>query len=139
MKKRLYISGAITKDPDFARKFRATADWIREHGGLYYNPAGHAEIIPDASWCEYMQISHSALQFFCDGLVFMPGAEYSAGAQMELYWAQGWRKQIYLDDSKGESDELEKTMRYLQTHAMSFSMLSAARLEAEPEEEGEEE
>lgn len=139
MSKRLYISGAITKDPDFARKFSATADWIREHGGLYYNPAGHADVIPDADWLEYMMISHHALEYFCDSLVFMPGAEYSAAAQEELYWARGWDKQIYLDDSKGESDELKKTMRYLQTHGVSFSMLSAARLATEPEEEGEEE
>lgn len=137
MRKRLYISGAITKDPDFRRKFSATADWIREHGGLYYNPAYHAEVLPDASWIEYMTISYDSLRYVCDGLVFIPGAEYSAGAQMELYWAKGWGKQIYLDDSKGESDELKKTMRYLQTHVVSFSMLSAARLAAEPEEEGE--
>lgn len=136
MRKRLYISGAISKDPDYYEKFSATAAWIAAHGAAYFNPAELNKVIPEAAWGTYMIFCNTGMKM-CDAMVLLPGAEYSAGSQIELHWAREKGLPIYLDDTKGESDALEKTMRYLQTHVMSFAMLSSARLAEEPEEEGE--
>lgn len=135
MRKRFYISGAISKDPDYYEKFKATAEWISAHGGTYYNPAEQSKVMPEASWGAYMSFCCAGMKM-CDAMVLLSGGEYSAGAQIELYWAKDWGLPIYLDDTKGESDDFKKTLRYLQTHVMSFAMLSSARLAEGPEEEG---
>lgn len=90
---RIYISGAMTSDPDYEKKFNAAERWIRRKypdaevvnpvslsRELEWNRGAKPDSLPRA---EYLKKDISEL-VECDRLMAIPGFEKSAGAMLEI-------------------------------------------------------
>lgn len=90
---RIYISGAMTSDPDYEEKFDAAEEWIckkfanaevvnpvRLSRELEESRGAKPDSLPRA---EYLKRDIKAL-VECDRLVAIPGFEKSAGAMLEI-------------------------------------------------------
>jgi hypothetical protein len=76
---KIYISGAISSDPDYKAKFAAAEVAILGKGHSVMNPA----ILPlGFTWSEYMTIA-LAMQRVCEATLFLDNWLRSPGAQIE--------------------------------------------------------
>lgn len=91
---RIYISGPITGDPGARWKFDQAAQIIKDRGHEYINPARLADVIPDASWRDYIDV---CLQLVpkADAITFLEGWQGSNGARREREEAAVWGLQRY--------------------------------------------
>lgn len=102
---RLYISGPITKDPNYKRKFQGAKDALLAKGYDVVNPAELVEVIGTSfSYDEIMSIDLDLL-YRCDALVQLPGWENSRGANIEYGYALGADKIILALDNLLEEGE----------------------------------
>ena len=86
---RIYISGGMTSDPGYRKKFQETEDKLRLQGHDAVNPARVADIIrTDMTWDEWMSIDIGLLKV-CDAIYMMAGYKDSRGANRELGFAMG--------------------------------------------------
>ena len=85
-RKRVYLSGAMTGQPDLNfPAFHAEAARLRALGYLVVNPA-ELNPNPKIGWHACMRNDLKAL-LDCDALVLLPGWEQSAGAHLEMHVA----------------------------------------------------
>jgi hypothetical protein len=91
--KRIYLSGAISEDPDYERKFKCAADQLRAKGFIVINPVeyGHkdlAEVDIKDSWEWHLMKDLSVMlgcgkiNDACQGLAVIPYGK-SVGADLE--------------------------------------------------------
>lgn len=78
----LYLSGPITKDPEYKEKFDAAESYLstwKEH--IVLNPA----VLPKGlkRYDDYLSIGHEMLKA-ADGIVMLKGWKESYGARVEL-------------------------------------------------------
>lgn len=92
---RLYLSGPITKDKHYERKFRTAAEKLREGGYTdIVNPAELTKVIgQEFEYGEIMSIDLTLLSM-CDALIQLPGWEHSRGANIEYGYALGADKLV---------------------------------------------
>lgn len=83
--KKVFISGKITGDPDYRKKFEEAEEELRAMGyTLIMNPA----VLPFGfEWDEYMKITMAMLDA-CDTVYFLKGWEKSQGAKLEALVAK---------------------------------------------------
>lgn len=117
---RIYISGAMTSDPDYEEKFNAAERWIRRKypDAEVVNPVRLSRELEESRCAEpdslprheYLKKDISEL-VECNRLMAIPGFEKSAGAMLEinialsLYLIVG---QISDDDFNSVLDEYRK-------------------------------
>ena len=102
MNKRVYISGPITGVENYREKFKAAADRLTAAGHVVINPAELADVLPVASWGEYMRIDFDLIELAW-ALVLLPGWETSRGCRAEVDLAEGLGLAIVkLDQILGE-------------------------------------
>lgn len=102
---RIYISGPISGNPDFAEQFEDAAAIIAERGHEYINPAELDKVLPDAAWRDYMDV---CLQLVpkADAITFLEGWQGSNGARREREEAAVWGLKRYdLDTDTFEDPE----------------------------------
>jgi hypothetical protein len=121
----LYLSGRVTSDPDYKRKFDAAETQLKEKGHIVLNPA----VMPIGlkEYDDYIRIS-LAMLCAADGIVMLPGWKKSKGARIELRDALKAGKKIFFGvesitrktahwlDSKSKPDpsaRREAIMRYI--------------------------
>ena len=86
---RIYISGPITSDPEYRKKFREAEEKLRLQGHDAVNPARVADIIrTDMTWDEWMSIDIGLLKV-CEAIYMLPNWQDSRGANRELGFAMG--------------------------------------------------
>jgi len=87
---KLYLSGSITKDPHYRRKFARAARIAREYGYEVENPAESIGLHAGWKWLDYMKEA-VRLMMACDGVALLPGWLRSRGARIEalLAWLIG--------------------------------------------------
>jgi hypothetical protein len=88
----VYISGAITSDPDFKRKFNKAANALREAGArICLNPAELPE-----GWGDYeAYMEHCMLMVRrAEVVVMLPCWSFSPGAKAERAYAESLRRII---------------------------------------------
>ena len=78
---RVYISGSITKDPDYREHFRAAEEKLRRLGMKVFNPAKF-EADTDKSWEDYMRKDLAELTR-CRAIYLLKGWKKSRGARIE--------------------------------------------------------
>ena len=79
---RIYISGAITGDPDFKSKFLAAESMLRLRGYETINPGKLYIVANGLTWKQYMKVCLKLLRF-ADGIYMLDGFERSEGAMWE--------------------------------------------------------
>ena len=85
-KKRIYISGPITDNPDYKEDFKRAEEWLWDNGYVPISPAKiNGEIPEQAEFThdEYMDVCLSILGK-CDGIYLLKGWQESRGALIEL-------------------------------------------------------
>lgn len=78
---RVYISGSITRDPDYREHFKAAEEKLRSLGMKVFNPAKF-EADPDKSWEDYMKADIAQLTR-CRAIYLLKGWKKSRGARLE--------------------------------------------------------
>ena len=90
----IYISGPITKDPNYKTKFAKAAGRIERAGHKVINPAVLADYAPGQSWSFYMTMALAALPW-CDAIYMLRDSEDSDGAMLEFGWAVDHNLRVY--------------------------------------------
>ena len=105
---RIYISGAITGDPDFKSKFLAAESMLRRRGYETINPGKLYLVANGLEHSQYMKICMKLLRY-ADAIYMLDGFERSRGAMREFNRAHLLPniKKIYLE---AEGDLPEVTM-----------------------------
>lgn len=84
---RIYISGGITGIPDYMEHFEKAEKYLTGCGHNVVNPARFGQVMPDATWSQYMRLSYVALSM-CDAIYMLYGWENSRGALVERSLAE---------------------------------------------------
>ena len=100
-KKRTYISGPITGDPDARERFRDAERSLIEDGGLPVNPFDNG-LADESPWQDHM-IADIRMLMSCDAIFMLKGWNESKGARMEFHIAEEMGMEI-LFESKIERD-----------------------------------
>jgi len=82
----IYISGKITGDKNYKKKFAAAARVLEENGYRVFNPAKDVELPGGAPREEYMKKAIINM-LLCDGVAMLPDWGESKGAALESYIA----------------------------------------------------
>lgn len=97
---KIYISGAISKDPDYKKKFAEAEDFLRSLGHVVINPAKNPEGL---TYKEYIDLGLHQLSK-CDAVYMLEGFRSSNGAIAEWAYANAVGLAINYDSER---------MRYL--------------------------
>jgi len=88
---KIYLSGKITGDPNYRKKFEKAASFFSDAGYVVMNPA----VLPEGMTPqEYMSINIPML-FAADAVAFLPDWTKSRGAQIEHELSQYAGKKVY--------------------------------------------
>ncbi len=97
--KKVYISGKITGDGNWQRKFLAAQRALEADGWTVLSPVLLAGVVLD--YQDYLAIDYAMIGV-CDAVAFLPDWERSPGARAELSVASAGRKRlIFLGDGGG--------------------------------------
>jgi nucleoside 2-deoxyribosyltransferase len=98
----VYISGAITNDPNYKDKFAKAEKYLTDKGHTVINPAKVAESLPELEHEQYMRIDKAMIDS-CDAVYFLKDWEQSKGAREEyLYALSNATKLIFEGDNEDE-------------------------------------
>jgi hypothetical protein len=78
---RIYISGSITRDPDYRAHFAKAEEKLRRQGLHVFNPAKN-EADPNKTWKDYMKYDIWQL-LTCSAIYMLKGWRRSKGARLE--------------------------------------------------------
>ena len=112
MNNRIYISGAITNNPNHESDFLDAQIKLLERGYQVINPVIVGKQLPkDLSYKEYMQIDLKLLDL-CDSIYMLEGWENSIGACCEYSYARTMGKNI-LFQTKNKNTTLTESKSVL--------------------------
>ena len=78
---RIYISGSITRDPDYRAHFARAEEKLRRQRLHVFNPAKN-EADPNKTWTDYMK--HDIRQLLdCSAIYLLKGWRKSKGSRLE--------------------------------------------------------
>jgi hypothetical protein len=90
----VYISGAITNDKHYRRKFAKAEKRLRKRGFEVINPAKIGDLMPKSfSHRDYMDIDLELLKK-ADAIYMLKGWHFSIGATVEFMYAGYWKKKL---------------------------------------------
>ena len=94
MKKKIYLSGKISGDPDFKEKFAQKERELTQQGYHVFNPAVHPDMF---TWEQFMELDLMALAN-CDSIYLLNDWKDSRGAKMEYDQAVKLGKEILFEN-----------------------------------------
>lgn len=77
---KIYISGAISTDPDYKRKFDCVEKMLKDKGFKVVNPTKHEKL--GKTWVHYMKKDIKQMMD-CDAIYLIPDYKTSNGAKIE--------------------------------------------------------
>ncbi len=96
-KKRVYIAGAISNDPNYKEKFDRAQAELEEHGYTVINPAKTPLDPEQFTNSEYLEVCRVYVKL-CDAVYFLNDWQTSLGATLEYAWAGQHGKQRMFQD-----------------------------------------
>ena len=96
---KIYISGPITHDPNYKKKFARAEEQLKAKGFEVLNPAKIAEAFPNLTYGQYMDLDLTLLSF-ADAIYMLKGWEESEGASEELVRAELYNLKVVLECDK---------------------------------------
>lgn len=95
----VYISGAITNNPNYQAEFQKAEQWLMSKGHTPINPAKLDLVLPKnkLTYEQFMKIDY-ALLGMCDGIFMLDGWQRSKGACAELSYAKSLSKKVMYQD-----------------------------------------
>jgi nucleoside 2-deoxyribosyltransferase len=96
MPKKVYISGPISNDENYKEKFNNAAKTLLVAGYKVLNPANINDVMPVATYEEYMKIDMFLLDM-CDSIYMLEGWEKSPGANREYGYALAKNKYVIFE------------------------------------------
>lgn len=98
-KRRVYISGPITNNPDFKLKFGNAEKHLKKSFDSVVNPAEVCSFLPmDLAHDEYMRVCF-AMMDLCDCVYFLKEWKYSNGARQEMIYAKNRGMEIFYEST----------------------------------------
>jgi nucleoside 2-deoxyribosyltransferase len=88
---KIYISGAITKNPSWKENFSTVVKMLEKSGYIVLSPLLLSEL--NLSYEEYLKIEFSMIEV-CDCIYMLADYESSIGACRELNYALALNKQV---------------------------------------------
>lgn len=108
---KVYISGKITGDISYKRKFLMVAASVYDAGHTPLNPA---DLPGGMSPADYMRVNFAQMDS-ADAIIFLPDWKDSKGAQLEHLWAEYVGKpRYYIADGVDFLDDCPKLTRAMQ-------------------------
>lgn len=98
---KIYISGPITNDPDFEKKFDYYRTLLRRRGHQVLDPTVWNREKLVLEYQEYMKLDLAMIEV-CDAIYMLPNWQDSKGAQIELEYATRKGLQIFYADKPAE-------------------------------------
>lgn len=98
---KIYISGKITGEPHYKKKFEEATNRLEEQGHDVFNPAD-IELPAGATHEDYMTVCMIILKL-CDAIYMLPDWKESKGACREYGYALGAGMKIYTEEEFNES------------------------------------
>lgn len=92
MKRKVYIAGKITGDPNYREKFQWAGNHFRECGDIVLNPASLPE---GMSRADYMRICFAMMES-ADIVAVLPNYQDSLGARVEIAWCDYIKKPYFV-------------------------------------------
>ena len=92
--KKIYISGAVTSDPDFRCKFERAEELLREKGYIPVNPVKTE--VEGKEWEYYLKKDLKKL-LKCDGIYILSDWHNSKGARLEIQVALDLGYEVILE------------------------------------------
>lgn len=90
---KIYISGAISNDPDYKAKFAKAQEMLEQCGFDVISPAERVKVSPEKDYTDYLsEALFHMLQ--ADELYMLKGWSQSTGAKIELKLAKRLGKKI---------------------------------------------
>jgi ribosomal protein L13E len=80
--KKIYISGRVTGDDDYVKKFSKAARRLDKAGYRAENPVNFVTTSEKAVWQKAMRVVLK-IMLFCDGVALLPDWQESKGARIE--------------------------------------------------------
>lgn len=97
---KVYISGPITNNEGYMKKFQAAERELKKRGFETVNPATVLDPLPNTTThAEYMHVSY-ALMDLCQGIFLLEGWKNSKGATLEYKYATASRMAIFFEGGK---------------------------------------
>lgn len=113
MKKKIYIAGKITGNPNFKENFQEAKDYFESVGYIVLNPA---ELPAGMAPGDYMRICFSMIDV-SDLIYFMPNYVDSLGALLELRYCEYSNKAIiYEVENVNQKSVATKTPSIMRTY-----------------------
>ena len=97
---KVYISGKITGDADYKKKFKNAENILESAGFEVFNPAEQEDT--GKSWTWYMRKDIAGLME-CDAIFLLKDQEESRGARLEAYIASQLKIKIYEEKQNYEN------------------------------------
>ena len=108
---KIYISGAISKDPNFVEKFAKKESELIERGYEVLNPAKVAQDFPNLTYDQYMNIDLAILE--CADVIYMlEDWNNSVGAVTEYIFAIQNGKEVIQETSEKLSEKYKWHYNY---------------------------
>jgi nucleoside 2-deoxyribosyltransferase len=89
----IYISGAITNNPNYQADFKKAEQWLMLKDYTPINPAKFITNLPKLTEEQIMKIDYCLLEM-CDGIFMLSGWQESNGACAELSYAKSLGKKV---------------------------------------------
>lgn len=100
-RKKVYIAGAITSDPEFETKFAIAERKIDSMCIDVINPAKLASIYPTLSYGQYMTIDFKLIGF-CDAVYFLDDWKEGEGAKKEFRHCFDINRKVFFENQLSE-------------------------------------
>lgn len=94
---KIYISGAITNNPNYREQFEKAEMWLKSKGHEVVNPAS-IDNLP-LSYSEHLLLDFRLIEF-CDCVYFIDGWQKSKGAVAEHSFATAIGKKIKFENKQ---------------------------------------